>query len=189
MRAASCARRGLPCSPPALCCRRRYLFIKLLPRYEDVAPRRRRVVLPRKARGAPKISLVLDLDETLVHCSIEPIPDADLTFSVAFNGQDYQVYVRKRPYLAHFLEEVSKLFEVTVFTASQSVYAETLLDLIDPKRRLVKYVLPAAAPPHVVLSSRLCCVRVCVCVCVCVLCCAPGTACSARRALTWMATT
>lgn len=118
-----------------------YLFIKMLPRYEDVAPRRRRIVLPKKLRGAPKISLVLDLDETLVHCSIEPIPDADLTFSVCFNGQDYQVYVRKRPYLAHFLEEVSKMFEVTVFTASQSVYAETLLNLIDPKRKLVKYRL------------------------------------------------
>ena len=60
---------------------------------------------------------------------------------VSFNGQDYEVYVRKRPYLAHFLEQVSQLFEVTVFTASQSVYAETLLDLIDPKRRLVKYRL------------------------------------------------
>lgn len=118
-----------------------YLFIKLLPRYEDVAPKHRRIVLPKKARGSPKISLVLDLDETLVHCSIEPIPDADLTFSVSFNGQDYEVYVRKRPYLAHFLEQVSQLFEVTVFTASQSVYAETLLDLIDPKRRLVKYRL------------------------------------------------
>lgn len=67
------------CDGHAAC---RYLFIKLLPRYEDVAPKHRRIVLPKKARGAPKISLVLDLDETLVHCSIEPIPDADLTFSV-----------------------------------------------------------------------------------------------------------
>lgn len=118
-----------------------YLFIKLLPSYEDVVPKPRRIVLPKKSRSAPRVSLVLDLDETLVHCSIEPIPDADLTFKVAFNGQDYEVFVRKRPFLGHFLEQVSKMFEVTVFTASQSVYAQKLLDLIDPRGRLVECVL------------------------------------------------
>lgn len=60
-----------------------YLFIKLLPRYESVVPKLRPLVLPAKSRHAPPISLVLDLDETLVHCSIEPIPDADLTFPVS----------------------------------------------------------------------------------------------------------
>lgn len=118
-----------------------YLFIKLLPKYEEVAPATRKLVLPKKVRTAPKISLVLDLDETLVHCSIQPIPNPDLTFRVPFNGQMYDVYVRKRPYLQHFLEAVAPAFEVTVFTASQSVYAETLLNLIDPKRKLIKHRL------------------------------------------------
>ncbi len=62
---------------------------------------------------------VLDLDETLVHCSVDPIPDADLTFGVEFNGANYMVYVRKRPFLDRFLELVYEKFEVTVFTASQ----------------------------------------------------------------------
>ena len=46
-----------------------YLFIKLLPPYPSVVPRAARVVMPRKQLRAPPVSLVLDLDETLVHCS------------------------------------------------------------------------------------------------------------------------
>lgn len=49
-----------------------------------------------------------------------------------------QVYVRKRPHLDAFLEAVSELFEVVVFTASQRVYAERLLNMIDPQKKYVK---------------------------------------------------
>lgn len=58
-----------------------------------------------------------------------------------FNGCVYQVYVRKRPYLDYFLETVSKSFEVVVFTASQSVYADVLLDKLDPGRKHVQHRL------------------------------------------------
>jgi len=119
-----------------------FLFIKLLPPYAHVVPRGGpRVVLPRKVPAAPRISLVLDLDETLVHCSIEPISDADTTFSVVFNGMTYQVYVRKRPFLDKFLAAMATKFEVTVFTASQQVYAEKLLNILDPKGVLIHHRL------------------------------------------------
>ena len=59
-----------------------------------------------------RYTLVLDLDETLVHCSVESIGQPDLTFPVTFNGVFYQVYVRKRPFLDFFLETVSRNFEV-----------------------------------------------------------------------------
>jgi CTD small phosphatase-like protein 2 len=81
----------------------------------------------------PEVNLVLDLDETLVHCSVEPIPDADVFFPVNFNGANYQVYVRKRPHLDKFFALIAGKFEVTVFTASQQVYAERLLNLLDPE--------------------------------------------------------
>ena len=60
----------------------------------------------RMTRGAPKATLVLDLDETLVHCSVEPSAAADLVFPVQFNGMEYQVHVQKRPHLEFFLQQV-----------------------------------------------------------------------------------
>jgi CTD small phosphatase-like protein 2 len=125
-----------------------YLFIKLLPAYSTVAPRVPRIVLPKKSLRSPEISLVLDLDETLVHCSVDPIPDADVTFPVTFNGLNYQVYVRKRPHLDKFLQWITGRFEVTIFTASQQVYAERLLNILDPEKKYIKYVtLPHPRPP------------------------------------------
>ena len=34
-----------------------------------------------------RATLVLDLDETLVHCCVEEIPDPDHTFKVRFNDE------------------------------------------------------------------------------------------------------
>jgi hypothetical protein len=109
-----------------------YVFIKSLPSYDLVAPLRPPIALPPKLATAPPISLVLDLDETLVHCTVEPVDDADLVFPVVFHGMTYQVHVRLRPHLFEFLEKIHGKFEVIVFTASQKVYANELLDLIDP---------------------------------------------------------
>eukprot|EP00456_Euglypha_rotunda_P074732 TRINITY_DN6864_c0_g2_i1.p1 TRINITY_DN6864_c0_g2~~TRINITY_DN6864_c0_g2_i1.p1 ORF type:complete len:316 (-),score=27.27 TRINITY_DN6864_c0_g2_i1:11-958(-) len=115
-----------------------FLFIKNLPPLPiDTKPRK--FLLPKRVRGTPPICLALDLDETLVHCSIQPIEKAELTFSVAFNGTEYKVYVRMRPYLAKFLRQVSTWFEIVVFTASQRVYADKLLNILDPKRRYIKH--------------------------------------------------
>lgn len=47
------------------------------------------------------------------------------------------MYVRKRPYLSTFLERVAEMFEVVIFTASQSIYAEQLLDILDPDGKLI----------------------------------------------------
>jgi hypothetical protein len=109
-----------------------YAFIKSLPDYELVAHFRPKITLPPKDEDSPPISLVLDLDETLVHCTVEPVDDADLVFPVEFHGCVYQVHVRLRPYLFEFLEKIHGKFEVIVFTASQKVYANELLNLIDP---------------------------------------------------------
>eukprot|EP00824_Muranothrix_gubernata_P004590 TRINITY_DN1583_c0_g1_i1.p1 TRINITY_DN1583_c0_g1~~TRINITY_DN1583_c0_g1_i1.p1 ORF type:complete len:457 (+),score=77.49 TRINITY_DN1583_c0_g1_i1:73-1443(+) len=117
-----------------------YAFIRQLPRLTD-AQRSRKCCLPRKLRNSPPVSLVLDLDETLVHCSTDPLPRADLVFPVHFGGTDYQVYVKKRPSFDVFLEKTSKMFEIIVFTASQKVYADKLLSILDPHRRLIKYRL------------------------------------------------
>ena len=110
--------------------------MKSLPEYETVSIPNRPVALPDKK--CTKMVLVLDLDETLVHCSVESIQNADLTFPVYHGGSEYKIHARKRPHMDAFLKAVSSKFEVVIFTASQKAYAEKLLDLLDPNAELVK---------------------------------------------------
>lgn len=51
--------------------------------------------------------------------------------------KEYTVYVKQRPFLHAFLERVSEMFEVVIFTASQSIYAKQLLDILDPDGRFI----------------------------------------------------
>lgn len=75
--------------------------------------------------------------ETLVHSTLEHCDDADFTFTVFFNMKEHTVYVKQRPYLHTFLEKVAEMFEVIIFTASQSIYAEQLLDILDPDQKFI----------------------------------------------------
>lgn len=84
-------------------------------------------------------SVVFDSAETLVHSTLEPCEDVDFTFPVNFNSEEHIVYVRCRPHLKDFLERVSGLFEIIIFTASQSIYAEQLLNVLDPKRKIFRH--------------------------------------------------
>lgn len=57
-----------------------YLFIAFLPSHESVREPGK-ICLPQQT-DTSKITLALDLDETLVHCTIEAIPDPDIIFPV-----------------------------------------------------------------------------------------------------------
>lgn len=83
-----------------------------------------------------KVTLVLDVDETLVHSSFKPGGKCDLTLPLQVNGQHAQVHVRLRPHLTAFLDFVSTHFEVVVFTASLGLYCNPLMDTLDPSGRL-----------------------------------------------------
>ncbi|KAK8992481.1 hypothetical protein V6N11_048560 [Hibiscus sabdariffa] len=112
-------------------------FIKSLPELSDVVSSFRPSTVVTDARRRKPITLVLDLDETLVHSTLEACDDADFNFTVFFNMKEHTVYVKQRPHLHTFLEKVAEMFEVIIFTASQSIYAEQLLDILDPDQKLI----------------------------------------------------
>lgn len=95
--------------------------------------------MPQESRETKSITLVLDLDETLVHSSLEHCNDADFSFQVFSSLKEHTVYVKKRPYLRAFLEKVSEMFQIVIFTASQSIYAKQLLDILDPEGKIISH--------------------------------------------------
>ncbi|XP_057278695.1 CTD small phosphatase-like protein 2 isoform X2 [Pezoporus wallicus] len=88
-----------------------YYFIKHVPPLTE-EQLNRKPALPLKTRSTPEFSLVLDL-----------------------------VYVRLRPFFREFLERMSQIYEIILFTASKKVYADKLLNILDPKKQLVRHRL------------------------------------------------
>lgn len=91
------------------------------------------VIGPQRKSDRGKKTLVLDLDETLVHSSFQPVEDADLVLPVEIEGTCCEVYVMKRPGVDDFLKRLHKHYELIIYTASLSKYADPLLDWLDPK--------------------------------------------------------
>ncbi|KAJ2356945.1 hypothetical protein GGF43_001762 [Coemansia sp. RSA 2618] len=77
--------------------------------------------------------LVLDLDETLVHSSFREVDQPDFVVPVVLEGQEHSVYVVKRPGVDEFISVMGQYYEVVVFTASLSMYADPVLDLLDKR--------------------------------------------------------
>ncbi|KAJ1731258.1 hypothetical protein LPJ61_002618 [Coemansia biformis] len=88
--------------------------------------------LPAQLKG--RKCLVLDLDETLVHSSFREVDQPDYVVPVILEGQEHSVYVVKRPGVDEFINIVGQYYEVVVFTASLSMYADPVLDLLDKSR-------------------------------------------------------
>lgn len=114
-----------------------HMFLRNLPDLTEVAPNFRPNFLPQETRRKKSITLVLDLDETLVHSTLEHCDSADFTFPVFVNMKEHTVYVKQRPFLKPFLERVAEMFQIVVFTASQSIYAKQLLDILDPDGKII----------------------------------------------------
>ena len=87
-------------------------------------------LLPQKTGN--KKTLVLDLDETLVHSGFIPFNSpSDLVIKIEQDNDFHDIHVLVRPHVEEFLEKMSKRFELVIFTASISNYANPLLNAID----------------------------------------------------------
>ena len=99
-----------------------------------------KLLLPPKPHNSTKKTLILDLDETLVHSSFTPFEKNDIILDVDFEGVIYNIYVLVRPEAELFIKTVAKFYELVIFTASISKYASPLLDILD-KEKNIKYRL------------------------------------------------
>jgi CTD nuclear envelope phosphatase 1 len=128
----------------------RPLIPRRQPSYSNLIPRS-------PGRGAPlqQKTLVLDLDETLIHSlakggrmssghMVEVKLNAPVALSAPQPGQATPVigpqhpilyYVHKRPHCDEFLRKVSKWFKLVVFTASVQEYADPVIDWLEVERK------------------------------------------------------
>jgi Dullard-like phosphatase family protein len=83
-------------------------------------------------------TLVLDLDETLVHADQHGGPHVDHVVEVMMEGHAQLYFVSKRPHTDYFLNKVSQWYELVIFTASLPEYADPVIDWLDPDRRYFK---------------------------------------------------
>jgi|GEM_PF-1896691 len=98
---------------------------------DDTIYRNSTFLAPQSPHMNGKKCLILDLDETLVHSSFKPVPNPDYIIPVNIDGTTHRVYVIKRPGVDDFLAKLGDLYEVVIFTASLSKYADPLLDMLD----------------------------------------------------------
>lgn len=118
-------------------------IVKSLPPVDLEQLKSKRIAIPRRPGYEKKKTVVLDLDETLVHCcenSDEMKPDVYLPITFP-NGEVINAGINIRPFVLDFLRTINKDFEVFVFTASHQCYANVVLDYIDPKGELIHYRL------------------------------------------------
>lgn len=102
--------------------------------------------LPQKLPNIPalpeehkrKKCLVLDLDETLVHSSLREEESAHMVIPVNIDNAIHNVFVIKRPGVDMFLKRMGEKYEIIVYTASLSKYADPLLDRLDTYKVISK---------------------------------------------------
>ncbi|CAL1701065.1 unnamed protein product [Somion occarium] len=100
-------------------------------------------------------TLVLDLDETLIHSTSRPMDShhgggllntfgfgrrnkgAGHTVEVVLGGRSTIYHVYKRPFVDYFLRKVSAWYTLVIFTASMQEYAEPVIDWLDAGRGIL----------------------------------------------------
>ena len=108
----------------------------------------------RRLLASKKLSLVVDLDQTIIQATVDPTvadwqkdennPNHDAVKEVrAFLLKDdgpgnrgCWYYIKLRPGLKDFLENISKIYELHIYTMGTRAYAKNIADIIDPEHRI-----------------------------------------------------
>lgn len=103
-----------------------------------------------------KLSLVVDLDQTIIHACIDPTvgewqkDPTNPNYAAVADVQSFQLnddgprggatgcsyYIKMRPGLRAFLEHISQLYELHVYTMGTRAYAMNIAKIVDPDQKL-----------------------------------------------------
>lgn len=108
----------------------------------------------RRLLAAKKLSLVVDLDQTIIHATVDPtvaewqkdekhpnhaaVKDVRV-FQLVDDGpgaRNCWYYIKLRPGLQEFFNKVSKLYELHIYTMGTRAYAQNIATIIDPERKI-----------------------------------------------------
>ena len=108
----------------------------------------------RRLLDSRKLSLVVDLDQTIIHATVDPTvaewqrdpnnPNYDAVkdvraFQLVDDGPGARgcwYYIKLRPGLEDFLGTISQYYELHIYTMGTRAYAENIAKIIDPKRKI-----------------------------------------------------
>lgn len=108
----------------------------------------------RRLLASKKLSLVVDLDQTIIQATVDPTvadwqkdehnPNHDAVKDVrAFLLKDdgpgnrgCWYYIKLRPGLKDFLDNVSRIYELHIYTMGTRAYARNIADIIDPEHKI-----------------------------------------------------
>ncbi|KAJ7179201.1 NLI interacting factor-like phosphatase-domain-containing protein [Mycena filopes] len=129
---------------------------------DSSTPSRSSTPLANAARRTPfhlPKTLVLDLDETLIHSTSRPLMSGSSStgflglgafnrnqgsshmVEVVLGGHSTLYHVYKRPFVDFFLRTVSGWYTLVIFTASMQEYADPLIDWLDAGRGILEHRL------------------------------------------------
>ena len=96
-------------------------------------------------KNSNKKLLILDLDETLIHSDVDRLLDqkktkydAVLNFFDLDDQQNTELPILLRPGLFEFLDYASENFDLVIFTASEKLYADKIIDYIEKDKKYFK---------------------------------------------------
>lgn len=111
--------------------------------------------LQRRLLKERKLSLVVDLDQTIIHACIEPtigewqLDPINPNYESVKDVRSFQLddgprglasgcwyYIKMRPGLLEFLEKMADIFELHVYTMGTRAYALNIAKLVDPTQKL-----------------------------------------------------
>jgi RNA polymerase II subunit A C-terminal domain phosphatase len=105
----------------------------------------------RRLLAEKKLSLVVDLDQTIIHAAVDPTigkwqrDTEDPNHEAVKNVRSFQLfdnaradwyYIKLRPGLEDFLETIAKMYEMHIYTAGTKQYAIQIAKIVDPTGKL-----------------------------------------------------